>query len=250
MQTAIYHIQAPSQAAFLIKEDLKASSYLTLPVSYDLLRDCYPTLTIDAYDLYITLLHAYSGNSNEKFKMSVNEIMYKGAFTRTHTYHNAKNILLTHDLVKVFTGKVHNSINTFKPRLLDGSCFFVPHAIYYWLNNLVREKTLPRAGKLAFIFLYQQFVLQNYPEYVDFKNLWVQSYLGQSRMTCFRTLQKLQGEGLVEFSEVKNQHQLRQFKLFVPEGLHLPLRVGAPRPVLAPEDSLARLHQIMKKAGL
>jgi len=250
MQEAIYHIQPPSQAAFLIKENLKATSYLTIAVSYDLLRESYPSLTIDAYDLYIVLLHAYSSNSNEKFKISAKELMYKAAFSRPNTYHKAKNELLTHDLVKVFAGKVHNSINTFKPKVIDGSCFFMPHAIYYWLNNLVRGKTLLRAGKLAFIFLYQQFILHNYPEYVDFKNMWIQSYLGQSRMTCFRTLQKLQSEGLVEFSEVKNQHQLRQVKLFVPAGLHLPLRAGAPRPILAPEDSLARLHQIMKKAGL
>ena len=250
MQEAIYHNQPPSQAAFLIKANLKAASYLTLSVPYDFLRVKYPSLPIDAYDLYITLLHVYSRNSNEKFKMSAKEIMYKAAFCRPNTYHNAKNQLLTHDLVEVFAGKVHNSINTFKPKIIAGSCFFVPHAIYYWLNNLVREKTISRAGKLAFIFLYQQFVLQNYPEYVAFKNLWVQSYLGQPRKTCFRTLQKLQSEGLVGFSEVKNQHQLRQFKLFVPEGLPLRLRIGAPRPVLSPEDSLARLHQIMKKASL
>ena len=250
MQEAIYHIQPASQAAFLRKADLKVASYLTVPVRYDVLRDKCPSITIDAYDLYITLLHVYSSNSNEKFEMSVNEIMYKAVFFRPNTYHNAKNKLLTYDLIKIFSGKVRNSINAFKPKLLPPSCFFVPHAIFYLLNNLVRAKVIPRAGKLAFIFLYQQFVLQNYPEYVEFNNSSVQTYLNQSTKTYFRLLQKLKSEGLVEFSEIKNQHQLRQFKLFLPRHLPLPSRARAPRSILAPQDSQARLRQIMSKMGI
>jgi len=250
MHEAIYHNQPPSQAAFLRKQDLKSTGYLTIPVSYDYLKNTYSSLTIDAYDLYITLLQAYSSNSNEKFKISAKELMYKAAFTRSHTYHNAKNQLLTYDLVEISTGRMHNSVNTFKPKRLTTSCFLIPHSVYFWLNNWVRDKKIPRAGKLAFIFLYQQFVLQNYPEYVDFKNTLVQSYLGQSRMTYFRLLQKLKSEGLLGFSEITNQHQMRQSKLFLPKDLPLPPRANAPRPVLPFEDSQVRLRKIMNEISL
>jgi len=250
MQEAIYHNQPSSQAAFLRKEDLKSTGYLTIPVPYGLLKNNYPSLTIDAYDLYITLLQAYLMNSDEKFKMSAKELIYKAAFTRAHTYHNAKNQLLTYDLIEVYTGRLHNSINTFKPKTLATSCFFIPYTVYFWLNNWVREKKIPRAGKVAFIFLYQQFVLQNYAEYISIKNPDVMVYLHLHRKTYFRLLQKLKTRGLVEFSEVKNQHQIRQFKILLPKDLPLPIRESAPRPVLAVEASQARLREIMNKIAL
>jgi hypothetical protein len=247
MQDAIYHIHQPCQAAFLRKSDLKCTGYITITVSYDHLKKLYPLITFDAYDLYITLLSIYFQNSNEKFKISAKELMYRAAFTRPATYNNARNKLLTYDLIKIFTGKVHNSINTFKPRTLSPSCFFIPHSIYFWLNDSVRKKEIPRAGKLAYIYLYQQFVINNYCEFFEVKNTDVADYLYQPRKTYFCMINKLKKIGFVEFSELKNQRALRKFKLLIPHKISLPVRKNAPRPVLSIVESQGRLAQIISK---
>ena len=69
-------------------------------------------------------------------------------------------------------------------------------------------------------------------------------------MTYFRLLQKLKSEGLLGFSEITNQHQMRQSKLFLPKDLPLPPRANAPRPVLPFEDSQVRLRKIMNEISL
>ena len=245
MQEAVYYKFRGSQPAAERKLDLSSSPYYTIPVLYGPLRSLGYDISHHAYDLYVTLLLMKIHAHKEKIKATVPNLMFMSAFTCNRTYQKAKNSLLETDLLQIYDSRGHNQINTFIPKLINTSSFLVPHTILYWLNDCVRQKQIPRAAKMIWLHLYRLFVLENYPEELAIFPVELYKDLNIERRTFQRLMKALQQNSYLSFSSSLNQHIPTLVKLFIPENLSLPIRDGAPRPILPRSESQARLTEII-----
>lgn len=246
MQDEYYHQQDPCQEAFSRKDELISSAYYKIPISYEEIRLKGYLISPNAYDLYLTLRFLFEESLHEKFAITAQNLCWKTGLTKT-IYKEAKNELLTCRLLKLDERRGYDTACVFEPYVLAGTRGYIPQDIFSWLTKCLIAKRISRRGKLAYVHLYQLFVMQQYPKLIESYRSDMAHRLNLSSRQITALIHRLVAQNFIQASSVKNQEQRTYFKLLIPNKISLLRRVGAPLPLAKLTEHNRRMTELMAK---
>jgi len=211
-----YQVKNCSQA-FQLKNELKNSPYKLYSPTYPHLRDLYPQISINAYDLYIEMLKYPTKTKGGYFTVAENYWRKTCSFTH-RAFLNARAELQTHEAIKTSQhGFNHPPTYRLRAWLHEvKSYLMIPLPVVDYLGALLEHKLLNRPTRYLYFHLYGVAFKADFPESIFLDVADVAKSLGHPPRTLRGLTAKLKALDLLQVKAAKTCHSPSEFFISVP----------------------------------
>jgi len=212
-----YQVKNCSQA-FQLKKELKNSPYKLYSPTYPDLRDLYPQISINAYDLYIEMLKYPTKTKGGYFTVAENYWRKICSFTHP-AFLNARAELQTHEAIKT-SQHGFNQPPTYRlrARLHEvKSYLMIPLPVVDYLGALLEHKLLNRPTRYLYFHLYGVAFKADFSESIFLDMAEISNSLGYPSSTLRRLITKLKKLRLLKVTAAKSRYSPSEFFISVPD---------------------------------
>jgi len=214
--TAEYHTNDRCQA-HLLKNKLKKAPYLVYPMTYYDFRVKYGKLSLEAYDLYMVLLHLKTPSKGARYPYLT--LMTMGAFNTPLVFRKARHLLHQEKIIN-FAAHAHNLqpglYKILSPPPKNAPFILLPHDIKRVFYQLLVEKTLSRKAMHLYFYLFALSRKSSFPPSLLISPVAIQRALFLPSRTFWHCIDRLKSLRYLDLAPSPTQHHHSDLLLFVP----------------------------------